>query len=117
MTTHQGSCHCGRIKFEFDGDIPQVIECNCSHCSRKGYQLHFMPRAGLKLLTSESDMSSYFFNKHVIEHKFCPTCGCAPFGFGKDPKTGTPTVAVNVRCIPGLDRSKIKVIPFDGARL
>jgi hypothetical protein len=34
--THQGSCHCGRIAFEVDGEFTQAIECNCSHCSRKG---------------------------------------------------------------------------------
>ena len=35
--THKGSCHCGRIAFEVEGDLAQVMECNCSHCSRKGY--------------------------------------------------------------------------------
>ena len=34
--THQGSCHCGRMAFEVESDLDQVIECNCSHCSRKG---------------------------------------------------------------------------------
>ena len=114
---HHGSCHCGRIRFEFAGDIPQVIECNCSHCGRKGYLLHFMPRAELKLLTPAADMSTYTFNKHVIEHKFCPKCGAAPLGFGTDPRTGGATAAINVRCIPELDRSKLKVVQFDGARM
>ncbi|WP_461600000.1 GFA family protein [Achromobacter marplatensis] len=41
----QGSCHCGQIEFEVDGDVSQVLECNCSHCSRKGYLLWFVPRA------------------------------------------------------------------------
>src|SRR5262245_51884510 len=34
---YQGSCHCGRVSFEVEGDLGQVMECNCSHCSRKGY--------------------------------------------------------------------------------
>jgi len=27
--THSGGCHCGRIAFEVDGDLAQVMECNC----------------------------------------------------------------------------------------
>ena len=33
---YKGSCHCGRIRFEVEGEMGDVIECNCSHCSRKG---------------------------------------------------------------------------------
>jgi hypothetical protein len=29
---HNGSCNCGRIAFEVEGDVPQVMECNCSYC-------------------------------------------------------------------------------------
>ena len=110
---HQGSCHCGRIAFEVEGEIQQLMECNCSHCSRKGYLLWFVPREQLRLATPEGDLATYTFNKHVIKHHFCATCGCAPFGFGKDPK-GVDTVAVNIRCLSELDRSKLKVVPFDG---
>ena len=106
--SHKGSCHCGRIAFEVDGDPTQVIECNCSHCSRKGYLLWFVPRDQLRLDTPESDMAAYTFNKHAIQHHFCPTCGCAPFGFGKDHE-GNAMAAVNVRCLPDLDRSTLEI--------
>src|SRR5258706_477946 len=75
---HKGSCHCGRISFEVDGEMDKVIECNCSHCSRKGYLLWFVPRDKLRIITGENDLATYTFNKHVIKHHFCPTCGCAP---------------------------------------
>ncbi|HEY7687096.1 MAG TPA: GFA family protein [Dongiaceae bacterium] len=114
--THKGSCHCGRIAFEVEGEPAQVIECNCSHCSRKGYLLWFVPRDRLRLATPESALATYEFNKHVIRHHFCPTCGCAPFGFGVDPKGG-PTAAVNVRCLPDLDRSGLTVKAVDGRSL
>jgi hypothetical protein len=114
--TYQGGCHCGEIKFEVEGDIEQVMECNCSHCSRKGFLLWFAPREKLKLLTPENNLATYTFNKHVIQHHFCPRCGCAPFGFGKDP-SGAATAAVNVRCIEGVAPSKLKIIPVDGRSL
>jgi hypothetical protein len=33
--TYKGSCHCGRIAFEVDGDLAQAMDCNCCHCIRK----------------------------------------------------------------------------------
>lgn len=113
MTTHKGSCHCGRIAFEVEGEIDSGLACNCSICSRKGSLLWFVPREKLKLLTTESDMSTYTFNKHVIRHHFCPKCGIHPFGEGKDPK-GNAMAAVNLRCIEGLDLDKVPVKHFDG---
>lgn len=114
--THKGSCHCGQIKFEAQGTFDTAMECNCSHCSRKGYLLWFVPRSQFELQSPESALSTYTFNKHVIQHQFCGKCGCAPFGFGKDPK-GNDIAAINVRCVPELDRSNIQVVQFDGRSL
>lgn len=33
---YQGSCHCGRISFEVEGEINGAMACNCSICQRKG---------------------------------------------------------------------------------
>ncbi|MCC6913954.1 MAG: GFA family protein [Rhodospirillaceae bacterium] len=111
----KGSCHCGDVTFEVDAEIEgPVIECNCSHCRRKGYLLWFQPRHKLKHATPEHHLATYTFNKHVIQHHFCLRCGCAPFGEGVDPK-GNPTAAINVRCLEGVDLTKIERMPFDGA--
>jgi len=111
---HTGSCHCGAIAFEADGEIEQAMECNCSHCSRKGYLLWFLPRAKVNLLTPENAMTAYTFNKHAISHRFCPRCGCAPLAFGIHPATGAATVAVNVRCLEGVDPKTLKIVAVDG---
>ncbi len=114
--THRGSCHCGRIAFEVEGEIEQLMECNCSHCSRKGYLLWFAPRERLRLLTPEGDLATYTFNKHVIKHHFCPKCGCAPFGFGVD-ASGAAKAAVNARCLEGVEPSVLKIVKVDGRSL
>lgn len=110
---YKGSCHCGQTAFEVEGNLEQAIECNCSHCSRKGYLLWFLPATQFKLLTPEEKLSTYEFNKHVIEHKFCPNCGCAPFANGTD-RSGAATAAVNVRCLEDVDLASIKRVPVDG---
>ena len=116
MPTHTGSCHCGRIAFDVEGDIDSALACDCSICSRKGSLLWFVPRDKLKLKTPEDAASTYEFNRHVIKHRFCPTCGIHPYGEGKDPK-GHAMAAINLRCIEQLDLSAIPVHHFDGRSL
>ena len=114
---YKGSCHCGRIAFEVEGDLQSVMECNCSLCSRKGSLLWSVPREKLHLLMPEENGSTYTFNKHAIKHRFCATCGCSTYGEGANPKTGETTAAVNARCIEGVDIAALKITKFDGRSL
>src|SRR5574341_1407848 len=116
MKTYRGSCHCGRVKFEAEGDLQQVMECNCSICSRKGSLLWFVPRASFRLQTPDRDVATYTFNKHVIKHHFCPTCGIHPYAEAVD-RSGKPMAAINVRCLDGVDLGSLAVKQFDGRSL
>jgi len=109
----KGSCHCGTIAFEVEGELKEALACNCSMCQRRGSLLWFVARDKLKLLSGQDAMASYTFNKHVIQHRFCPTCGIHPFGEGTDPK-GNAMAAINVRCLEGLDVDSVKVHHHDG---
>ena len=110
---HKGSCHCGKVTFHVEGEPGDLLQCNCSHCDRKGFLLWFVPRQQFELTSGEKDLATYTFNKHAIQHRFCTTCGTQAFAYGKAPN-GQETAAINVRCLPDLDRSKLKVNPFDG---
>jgi len=108
-----GSCHCGKIKFEVEGDIKEVMDCNCSMCSRRGCLLWFVPKKDFRLRTPESHLGTYTFNKHIIKHHFCKVCGIAPFSESSDGK-GNEMAAVNVRCLEDFDFSKVPVKHFNG---
>ena len=108
--THTGNCHCGQVSFEVEGEPEQVMECNCSHCSRKGLLLWFVPREQFRLTTPEENLASYTFNRHAIQHRFCPDCGTQPFAFGKDPSAGE-TASINVRCLEDIDLAGVKRKP------
>lgn len=112
---YQGSCHCGNVAFDLEITPPleKVIDCNCSHCSRKGYLLAFVPRAQLMLKTPLENLSTYTFNRHFIQHQFCTRCGVAPFGFAKN-REGEDTAAVNVRCLENIDLNGLKRELVDG---
>lgn len=110
---YQGSCHCGKVSFQVEGDIKGALACNCSMCQRKGSLLWFVPREQLKLQSPESAASTYTFNRHIIKHRFCPVCGIHPYGEGVDPQ-GNAIAAINLRCIEGLDLDSIPVQHHDG---
>ena len=114
--THKGSCHCGAVAYEVEGDIQGVIMCNCSICHRKGAPLWFVPRAQMRLTKGEDALVSYTFRKHVIKHRFCKTCGIHPYGEGTDPK-GNRTAAINIRCLEDIDLEAVPVKHFDGRSL
>jgi hypothetical protein len=113
---YKGSCHCGKVAFEVEGEIKGAMACNCSMCQRRGSLLMFSPRDKLRLLTPDADASTYLFNKHTIKHRFCAACGIHAFGEGTDPK-GNAIAAVNIRCIEGIDLESIPVQHYDGRAL
>lgn len=110
---YQGSCHCGNVAYEVEGTIDTALACNCSMCQRKGSLLWFVPRAQFRLRTPEDAAATYTFNKHVIKHRFCPTCGIHPYAEGVDAK-GNPMAAINLRCIDGIDLAALPVHEFNG---
>ncbi len=113
MQTYHGSCHCGAVRYEVEADLSKVMECNCSHCSRKGFILTFVPAEQFHLLSGEEKLTEYRFNKKVIAHLFCKTCGVQCFGRGTDEK-GNATVAVNVRTMENVDTATLQPTLFDG---
>ncbi len=113
---YRGSCHCGNVAFEVEGEIASALACNCSMCQRKGSLLWFVPRAELHLLTPDENASTYTFNKHKIKHRFCAKCGIHPYGEALDPK-GNHVAAINIRCLEDIDLAGIPVTHYDGRAL
>jgi hypothetical protein len=113
---YRGSCHCGKIAVEVEGLIDKALACNCSICSRKGSLLWFVPREQLTVEADDENIGTYQFNKHLIRHRFCRTCGIHPYAEGIDPQ-GRAMAAINLRCLGGLDLERIPVQQFDGLAL
>ena len=111
--TYAGGCHCKRVRYEVAADLDKVIACNCSYCSARGLLLTFVPAIEFMLLKGESDLGEYQFNKHVIHHLFCRHCGVQSFARGTGPD-GAEMVAVNVRCLDGVNVGALKLMAYDG---
>ena len=63
---YQGSCHCGRVAYEVEGDIQGALACNCSMCQRKGSLLWFVPRAQFRLRTPEDAAATSGFLSGIL---------------------------------------------------
>ena len=111
--THQGSCHCGAVAFEVDLSLDGLIECNCSHCYRKGFVLSFVPPEQFRE-TASGPQTAYTFNSHKIGHRFCDTCGVQTFARGEAPD-GKQIVAVNIRTLTDIEPFSWTAQRVDGA--
>jgi hypothetical protein len=111
--TYQGGCQCGAVRYDVALELGEVISCNCSRCGKLGSLLAFAPAEDFKLLSGEDATTEYQFNKHAIHHLFCATCGIQSFARGRKPD-GTEMVAVNARCLDGVDIGALKVKAVDG---
>lgn len=112
---YTGGCHCGAVRYEVDADLSATAVCNCSLCQKAGWMLTFAPAGQFKLVSGETNLTDYLFNKKVIHHVFCRTCGVRSFSRGTAPD-GREVVAVNVRCLDGVDPDSLTPRKVDGAK-
>lgn len=111
---YKGSCHCGAVHYTVNLDLKDALACNCSICSKSGNLLTFTTEDNFKYLGKVEDLQDYQFNKKAIHHNFCKICGIKAFAYGKTPD-GKPSIAINVRCLDGVDIEKLPKIFYDGA--
>lgn len=114
MKTYNGSCHCGAVAFTIESnEITQALACNCSYCNRKGTLLGFYPVSQFTLTRGEDMLTDYRFNTKKIAHLFCKVCGVQGFGRGSGPD-GSPMVAINVRCLDGVEVDTLTINKYNG---
>lgn len=118
-----GSCHCGNIKFQIEGDLPEELtECNCSFCAKRGALIAYFEPHQLQLTASPDD-AIYRWNTKLVAHHFCANCGCATFSdspaFTTDGSWDGTTrrLGVNTRLFDNFDAKSMPIIAIDGKHL
>lgn len=80
-THHVGSCLCGEVSFEIDGDFENFYLCHCKYCQKDTGTAHaanlFSTTAKLKWVSGEDKIT--LFNLPSTQHSkcFCSICGSA----------------------------------------
>ena len=107
MKTYQGSCFCGAVAFEADGDLADgTMRCNCSFCRKMRYwEMRLPDPAGCRLLRGaemlgETPPSRPLEGPDEMHHFFCRRCGTRLWTQGNIAEMGGAFVAVFV---PALD--------------
>ena len=78
---HTGSCLCGQVRFEIEGEFEHFFLCHCEHCRKDTGSAHaanlFSSSASLKWLSGAERISTFNLpgTRHV--RSFCSTCGSA----------------------------------------
>jgi hypothetical protein len=112
LKTHQGSCHCGAIKFEIDAPADlHAHACNCSICAMSGGDRMIVPAARFRLLCGEEAITTYQFNTNIAQHTFCQYCGVKPF---YTPRSNPDGLSINIKCLDRIYINSIVVDLFDG---
>jgi hypothetical protein len=110
---YHGSCHCGQVRYDVELDLATpAVTCNCSICSRAGTMLSFVPAERFTLHAGEEVLTDYQFGKQRIHHLFCSRCGVRSFARGE--RAGNKVVAINVRCLEGVNLDEVPTRKVDG---
>jgi len=77
---HKGSCLCGAVTFEVEGDLAPVEACHCSRCRK--WTSHFLASTEVSrsALTVRGLKSlSWFLSSDKVRRGFCSVCGASLF--------------------------------------
>ena len=110
---YEGSCHCGKVRFEVDLDPADALVCDCSICAKKGVIIGRVDEEDLQLLTPLEDLTLYQFNTRTAKHYFCSNCGIYTHHQSRlDPEK----FDFNIGCLEGVNPLDIENVQvFDGA--
>ncbi len=112
VITHSGGCHCGRVRFEVQAPAEiEVLDCNCSICTKTGYLHLIVPAARFRLLTDAAALTNYQFNTGTARHLFCSVCGIKSFYV---PRSHPDGYSVNARCLDEGTVSGVRTVACDG---
>ena len=77
---HKGSCLCGAVSFEADGDLPGPDACHCMQCRKTSghyWASTDVPRSALTIHGAEN--VTWFRSSEKVRRGFCSTCGSSLF--------------------------------------
>jgi hypothetical protein len=80
---HRGSCLCGLIRYELDGELGPVTWCHCSRC-RKGNGTAFLVASPVDAskfrIVAGADLVTEFESSPGVFRTFCRNCGSPLYG-------------------------------------
>ena len=76
-----GSCLCGNIQYEVDGEFENFFLCHCKSCRKDTGSAHaanlFSSKAKLKWVKGENEVREFNYKNSGHIKAFCPNCSSA----------------------------------------
>lgn len=114
MAKYTGSCHCGKITYEFTGEITRATSCNCSLCTAKNARMTYTEKENFRLLSGAEFISEYNWNTGVARHYFCQICGIYTH---HQPRTKPEWMGINLGTVDNINVQEIPVKYVNGREL
>ncbi len=109
-----GTCHCGAVRFELEGEPEQLVDCNCSRCRRLGALWAHADNTRVTIDAEPGATQAYVWGDRTLESHTCRTCGCTTHWLSL--KREEPyRVGVNCRMCDPESISHLRVRRLDGA--
>jgi hypothetical protein len=108
----EGSCHCGAVRWSFEGVPESATACNCTVCRRYGVLWAYdYEDEGIRV----SGPTRAYVRGRAVGFHFCPDCGCVAYWRALAPgEDGRRRIAVNLRLAEPEAVSAIVIDHFDG---
>jgi hypothetical protein len=77
---HKGSCLCGAVSFEIEGELGPPDACHCTQCRKvSGHYWASTDVLRSALTVRGADKVTWFQSSEKVRRGFCSTCGSALF--------------------------------------
>ena len=114
----QAVANAGKYATKSKPTSPRRMSCKCSRCSKVGALLAADAQGRIQAdCQVENAMTEFQFNKHVVHHHFCATCGDSTVCSRQGGVNGADMVMVNIRSFDDDEPDSFAVMKFDGRSL
>ena len=112
----EGSCHCGAVRWTFEGAPESATACNCTACRRYGTLWAYgFDGEGVEALSEPEALAAHVRGDGTLAFHFCRHCGCVTHWRGLRARAdGRTRIAVNLRMAEPDAVAHIPIQRFDG---
>ena len=75
MMTTLGSCLCGKVRYQVDAPLRDVVACHCTQCRKTSGHYVAATQCEVKDLSITSDTLEWYQSSMDIKRGFCRVCG------------------------------------------